>query len=32
VHSASLYSKLNERHGSELDVSAKMRIAKQVSI
>ena len=32
VNSESLYCKLNERHGSDLDVSAKMTIAKQVSL
>jgi hypothetical protein len=31
VNSESLYCKLNERHGNDLDVSAKMTIAKQVS-
>jgi len=31
VQSESLFSKLTERHGSELDVSAKMSIAKQVT-
>ena len=30
VQSESLHSKLSERHGTDLDVSAKMSIAKQV--
>ena len=31
VQSESLFCKLTERHGNELDVSAKMSIAKQVT-